>query len=99
MLRRRILDRRSLLAIAAFTTSASSLSFNAAAAGGGGDGASAVRLATSVARPFRPTTVLVHGLDSSKQTWETCLAELQRDGYPALAVDLRGVLPRRSSPS
>ena len=40
--------------------------------------------------PGLPTTVLVHGLDSSKQTWEGVLSELATLGLPAVAVDLRG---------
>jgi pimeloyl-ACP methyl ester carboxylesterase len=36
------------------------------------------------------TTVLIHGLDSAKDTWSQVLADLARDRYPALAVDLRG---------
>jgi pimeloyl-ACP methyl ester carboxylesterase len=47
-------------------------------------------LSTTIASPSRPTTVLIHGLDSSKQTWSSVLADLQRAGYPAFAVDLRG---------
>ena len=76
-----LLRQRAVFAVAAFSTAAS-----AARA----DAPRPVRLATSAARPFRPTTVLVHGLDSSKQTWETCLATLACEGYPVLAVDLRG---------
>jgi len=34
--------------------------------------------------------VLVHGLDSSKETWSGVLSELTNRGYPAIAVDLRG---------
>ena len=34
--------------------------------------------------------VLVHGLDSSKETWCGVLAELAKRGYPALALDQRG---------
>jgi len=34
--------------------------------------------------------VLVHGLDSSKETWSGVLAELTSRGYPAMALDLRG---------
>jgi len=49
-----------------------------------------VKLASSVMTPHRPTTVLVHGLDSSKQTWTDVLGDLTRAGYPAIAVDLRG---------
>ena len=65
-------------AVAAFSTAAS-----AARA----DAPRPVRLATRP-RPFRPTTALVHGLDSSKQTER--LATLACEGYPVLAVDLRG---------
>jgi pimeloyl-ACP methyl ester carboxylesterase len=38
----------------------------------------------------RPTTVLIHGLDSSKQTWDGVICDLERAGYPAVAVDLCG---------
>jgi pimeloyl-ACP methyl ester carboxylesterase len=34
--------------------------------------------------------VLVHGLDSSKETWSGVLADLAACGYPAIALDLRG---------
>ena len=47
-------------------------------------------LASSVQQPGLPTTVLVHGLDSCKQTWEGVLSELAALGLPAVAVDLRG---------
>ena len=73
--------QRAVFAVAAFSTAASASR---------ADAPRPIRLATTVARPFRPTTVLVHGLDSSKQTWESCLAMLASDGYPVLAVDLRG---------
>jgi pimeloyl-ACP methyl ester carboxylesterase len=49
-----------------------------------------VRLATSARAPHLPTTVLVHGLDSSKETFSGVLAELAAAGYPAVALDLRG---------
>ena len=49
-----------------------------------------VPLASSVCNPLLPTTVLVHGLDSSKETWSGVLAELTSRGYPAMALDLRG---------
>mmetsp|Transcript_33200 Transcript_33200/g.66168 ORF Transcript_33200/g.66168 Transcript_33200/m.66168 type:complete len:317 (+) Transcript_33200:193-1143(+) len=52
--------------------------------------ASALPLASTVSSPARPTTILIHGLDSSKQTWSAVLSELQREGYPAFAIDLRG---------
>ena len=51
---------------------------------------SPVALASTVRAPSRPTTVLVHGLDSSKETWSGVLADLTKAGYPALALDLRG---------
>ena len=35
-------------------------------------------------------TVLVHGLDSSKQTWHAVLPKLHEAGLPALALDQRG---------
>lgn len=49
-----------------------------------------VQLASSVRSPNLPTAVLVHGLDSSKETWSAVVAELQAAGYPAIALDLRG---------
>ena len=49
-----------------------------------------IHLASTLSQPHRPTTVLVHGLDSSKETWSGTLAELAVRGYPALALDLRG---------
>jgi pimeloyl-ACP methyl ester carboxylesterase len=49
-----------------------------------------VPLASTVCQPNLPTTVLVHGLDSSKETWSTVLGTLVSRGYPALALDLRG---------
>mgnify|MGYP002632290466 CR=1 FL=1 len=51
---------------------------------------SPVVLASNVLSPHRPTTVLVHGLDSSKETWNGVLAQLATAGYPAIALDLRG---------
>ena len=47
-------------------------------------------LASTVCQPHLPTTVLVHGLDSSKESWSTVLGTLVSRGYPALALDLRG---------
>ena len=52
--------------------------------------AASVSLASSVAVPTKPTVVLVHGLDSCKETWKNVLAELTKSGYPAVAFDLRG---------
>ena len=49
-----------------------------------------VTLATSIRARHHPTTVLVHGLDSSKETWAGVLNELHAAGYPAVALDLRG---------
>mmetsp|Transcript_66535 Transcript_66535/g.110633 ORF Transcript_66535/g.110633 Transcript_66535/m.110633 type:complete len:158 (-) Transcript_66535:857-1330(-) len=49
-----------------------------------------VHLASSVASQHRPTAVLLHGLDSSKETWSGVLADLHQNGYPAIALDLRG---------
>lgn len=49
-----------------------------------------VPLASSVATSNVPTCVFVHGLDSSKETWSGVVAELLREGYPAVALDLRG---------
>jgi pimeloyl-ACP methyl ester carboxylesterase len=49
-----------------------------------------VPLASTVAAPYRPTAVLVHGLDSSKETFTDQIAALSASGYPAVALDLRG---------
>ena len=49
-----------------------------------------VNLASSIKTPHFPTTVLLHGLDSSKETWSGVLADLAAQGYPAMALDLRG---------
>jgi len=49
-----------------------------------------VPLASSVRGKNTPTTVLVHGLDSSKQTWHAVLPKLHEAGLPALALDQRG---------
>ena len=54
------------------------------------DGTATVRLASSVARPWRPTTVFVHGLDSAKDTWISVEANMKLADYPVLALDLRG---------
>ena len=51
---------------------------------------SSLPLASSIKARHFPTTVLVHGLDSSKETWTGLLADLNREGYPAMALDLRG---------
>uniref|UniRef100_A0A7S3T2T2 AB hydrolase-1 domain-containing protein n=1 Tax=Emiliania huxleyi TaxID=2903 RepID=A0A7S3T2T2_EMIHU len=47
-------------------------------------------LASSMQSSQRATAVLVHGLDSSKETWSGVLADLAAAGYPAVAYDLRG---------
>ena len=47
-------------------------------------------LASTVRQPHLPTTVLVHGLDSSKETWSGVISDLTARGYPVLALDLRG---------
>ncbi len=52
--------------------------------------ASVLKLASTVQAPGRPTVVLVHGLDSSKETWKGVLGDLAARGYPAVAFDLRG---------
>eukprot|EP00466_Bigelowiella_natans_P013912 jgi/Bigna1/139439/aug1.50_g14147 len=48
------------------------------------------QLASSLVRSSRPTLVLIHGLDSAKDTWASVQAELQKQQYPSLALDLRG---------
>jgi pimeloyl-ACP methyl ester carboxylesterase len=49
-----------------------------------------VPLVSSVASSALPTCVLVHGLDSSKETFAGVAAELAAAGYPAICFDLRG---------
>jgi len=50
----------------------------------------ALPLASTVSSPLRPTIVLVHGLDSSRETWHGLIAALAKRGYPAIAFDQRG---------
>jgi len=49
-----------------------------------------VSLSSSLKRPSRPTIVFIHGLDSAKDTWTTVQANLLKDQYPSIALDLRG---------
>ena len=49
-----------------------------------------VPLTSSVRGRHTPTTVLVHGLDSSKQTWTGVLSKLHEASVPAVALDQRG---------
>ena len=49
-----------------------------------------VNLASTISSPNHPTTIYIHGLDSSKETWSGVLNHLTTSGYPAIAVDLRG---------
>ena len=54
-------------------------------------GRAPVRLASTVTVPTGvPTTVFVHGLDSSKDTWAPVILDLVKAGYPCLALDQRG---------
>jgi len=61
-----------------------------ALATGAGATTANVRLASTIKTPHFPTTVLVHGLDSSKETWSGIVSDLTRLGFPAIALDLRG---------
>ena len=49
-----------------------------------------VQLASTISSPLLPTTIFIHGLDSSKETWAGTLSRLNKIGYPAIALDLRG---------
>ncbi len=49
-----------------------------------------VALASSSRSQVLPTAVLVHGLDSSKETWSGTMARLTMDNYPCISLDLRG---------
>jgi pimeloyl-ACP methyl ester carboxylesterase len=49
-----------------------------------------MQLASTISTPTLPTTVFLHGLDSSKETWSGPLSRLSKLGYPAIALDLRG---------
>ncbi|KAG8458994.1 hypothetical protein KFE25_006539 [Diacronema lutheri] len=49
-----------------------------------------VALASSARTVHYPTAVLLHGLDSSRETWRGTLGRLAERGVPALALDLRG---------
>ena len=37
-----------------------------------------------------PTVVLIHGIDSAKETWRGVLAALAKERIPAIAIDQRG---------
>lgn len=50
----------------------------------------APRIVTTVSSLTLPTTVFVHGLESSKETWQSVVAHCLRHALPAVAVDLRG---------
>eukprot|EP00040_Diaphanoeca_grandis_P018530 m.97457 g.97457 ORF g.97457 m.97457 type:complete len:281 (+) comp26979_c0_seq1:203-1045(+) len=50
----------------------------------------AVRLTSSLHRLLEPTIVLIHGLDSAKDTWTAVLQQLVAKNIPAVAYDLRG---------
>lgn len=52
--------------------------------------AACISLASSSRSVNIPTTVLVHGLDSSRETFKGTAARLLEDGYPCLTLDLRG---------
>jgi pimeloyl-ACP methyl ester carboxylesterase len=52
--------------------------------------AAVVPLASSINRRAKPTVVLIHGLDSAKDTWSSASAKLIAAGVPTLAIDLRG---------
>ena len=49
-----------------------------------------VKMASTVSNALTPTTVLVHGLDSSKDTWTPIVQDLSKAGYPVVALDQRG---------
>ena len=51
--------------------------------------ASVLKLASTVQAPGRPTVVLVHGLDSTRFTWNAFI-ERQQQKYNIVALDLRG---------
>ena len=81
----RRLGGRGLAAAALLCSGATTAAFSAGAL-------ETVSLATSVVRPASTTVVLIHGLDSAKDTWSGVLTHLAASGTPALAVDLRGEL-------
>ena len=47
-------------------------------------------ISSTISSPYYPTTILIHGLDSSKETWSTVMHDLISAGYPTIAIDLRG---------
>lgn len=51
---------------------------------------SKITIASTISSPHHPTTIFIHGLDSSKETWSGVMNELTSSGYPAIAIDLRG---------
>jgi len=69
---------------------AAAVSTSTAAALSQGGAHAPVPLASTLRTARHPTTVFVHGLDSSKETWNGVIADLQSAGMPCVAVDLRG---------
>lgn len=51
---------------------------------------SPIRIASTISSRHHPTTVFIHGLDSSKETWSGVINDLVSSGYPAIAIDIRG---------
>ena len=49
-----------------------------------------VKLASTACNPCTPATVFVHGLDSSKDTWQPVIQDFVKAGYPCVALDQRG---------
>ena len=49
-----------------------------------------IALASSARTALLPTTVLVHGLDSSKETFCSTMGRLAAANFPCIALDLRG---------
>ena len=54
------------------------------------EGQSKIKIASTISTPNHPTTIFIHGLDSSKETWSGVINDLTSSGYPAIAIDLRG---------
>lgn len=49
-----------------------------------------ISISSTISSPHHPTTIFIHGLDSSKETWSSVIHELISTGYPAIALDMRG---------
>jgi pimeloyl-ACP methyl ester carboxylesterase len=86
---RKMIVARRLLAVSAIGAASAAASTLRATNSPSTPGRS-ISLTSSSRSHLLPTTVLVHGLDSSKETFSGTLARLVIDNYPCISLDLRG---------